>query len=434
MNKIKIDKNLTIDKIREQAVSKKLILYGAGTAVSSYARIALWVLDSLEIKPTFFIDDDESRWETEFEGIPVYSPEYLKKYDLSLHTIIITSNYFESIFKSLEKIDLDISVSSMYALLNNVDISTFDDKISFEEVNRRMHTHYSKLERIINYQNNNNNEIFFNALDIQVTEKCTMKCLDCSNLMQYYDDPKDIPIEVVIKNIKLILSNIDRLADARVIGGEPFLNKKLFELIEILVESNKVEHITIYSNATFVPSEETLKAMSKVQKLHVEFTDYEALSKGKAKLPDVLKKWGIPYFFHKPQNWTDSSRIFNRTLNNNELSEMFEACCVNDALTLLGDRLYHCPFSANLYNMKAIDSVHTDWIDLTEDFNIEQLRSKIKKFYYGQKFLNACRYCAGRDFQQEIVTPAIQVKRFIPIHLRKEWNYVEHSNTDITQK
>jgi hypothetical protein len=434
MSKIKIQKFLALDKIREQAACKRLILYGAGTAVSSYARIALWLLNSLEIKPTLFIDDDESRWEKEFEGIPVHSPEFLKTLDLSLQTIIITSNYFESIFKSLEKIDSDITIYSMQPLLNNANASSFGINISFEEVNRRMHTHYSKLDRIINHQNNNINGIIFNALDIQVTEKCTMKCLDCSNLMQYYSDPKDIPIEEVIKNVKLILLNIDRLADARVIGGEPFLNKKLFELIEVLVDSEKVEHITIYSNATFVPSNETLKAMSKVRKLHVEFTDYEALSKGKIKLPEIFKRWEIPYFFHKPQNWTDSSRIFNRTLNNHELSEMFESCCVNDALTLLGNRLYHCPFSANLYNINAIDPVKNDWIDLSEDMNEELLREKIQKFYYGQMFLNACRYCAGRDFQQEVVTPAIQVKRFIPIHLRKEWNYVEHSNTDSSQK
>jgi hypothetical protein len=434
MKKISIEKFLTLENIKIQAENKKLILYGAGTAVSSYARIALWTLQSLEIKPTLFIDDDETRWGTEFEGIPVHSPEYLEKNDISNQTIIITSNYFESIFKSLEKINKEISISSMYPLMERVDENTFKEEISFEEVNRRMHTHYSKLERIINQQNKNGNEIFFNALDIQVTEKCTMKCLDCSNLMQYYSDPKDIPIEEVIENINLILSSIDRLADARVIGGEPFLNKKLFKLIDLLVNSEKVEHITIYSNATFVPSEETLKAMSKIRKLHVEFTDYDALSKGKTKLPEILKKWEIPYFFHKPQNWTDSSRIFNRTLTNSELTEMFEACCVNDALTLLGDRLYHCPFSANLYNINAIDPVNSDWIDLTKINKKDLLRKKIKEFYYGQKFLNACRYCAGRDFQQEIVTPAIQVKRYIPINLRKEWSYVERNNTDITQK
>ena len=112
MSKIKIQKFLALDKIREQAACKRLILYGAGTAVSSYARIALWLLNSLEIKPTLFIDDDESRWEKEFEGIPVHSPEFLKTLDLSLQTIIITSNYFESIFKSLISRMVILSINS----------------------------------------------------------------------------------------------------------------------------------------------------------------------------------------------------------------------------------------------------------------------------------------------------------------------------------
>jgi organic radical activating enzyme len=428
MNNLKINSTLSIEQIANFANTNNLILYGAGTAVSSYARIALWALRALGLEPTIFIDDDESRWGTNFEGIPVCPPSILITRNEELPTILVTSNYFESIFKSLESLGIEVSVSSMFPLLSSVNANHFEGVISYEEVNRRMHTHYAKLTRLTN-SIKSSEEIYFNALDIQVTEKCTMKCLDCSNLMQYYSDPKDIPIEEVIENLSLLLNSIDKLADARVIGGEPFLNKSLYKLIDVLVNSEKVDHITIYSNATFVPSKETLQSMSKVKKLHVEFTDYGVLSKGIAKLPDVLKQWDIPYFFHKPQNWTDSSRIFNKELSDDELSQMFEACCVNDALTLLGNRLYHCPFSANLYNISAIDPVATDWIDMNQIDGVN-FRTKIKNFYYGQPFLNACRYCAGRDFQQQQVTPAIQVKRFIPIHLRKDWEYVEHNNSN----
>lgn len=419
--------NIDLPDIVELERKGKLVLYGAGTAVSSYARIALWALDLLGLKPNFFIDDDKSRHDTYFNGILIKGPEFLKTVGDS-PLIIVTSNYFSSIFKSCQRLGIHANFGSMRGLIESMDVDRFSDFISPEEVKRRMHTHYAKLNRILN-DSKNSHQIQFNALDIQVTEKCTMKCLDCSNLMQYYETPKDIPIEKVIKNVELILSSIDKLADARLIGGEPFLNKNLSRLVDCLAENDKVEHITIYSNATFVPAEATLRSMGGVKKLHIEFTDYGALSRGLSKLPQKLDEFNISYFHHKPQNWTDSSRIIERNLNPAELSEVFDACCVNDALTLLGDRLYHCPFSANLYNLGAIDPDQSDWVEISEEDNPTTLRQKIHDFYYGKPFLNACRSCAGRDYQQPIVEPALQVKRFIPIHQRKEWAYLEHNNS-----
>jgi hypothetical protein len=248
--------------------------------------------------------------------------------------------------------------------------------------------------------------------------------------MQYYSDPQNIPIENIITNVNLILDSIDKLSDARIIGGEPFLNKDIDKLINILNLSDKVDHITIYSNATFVPSIKILESMSNINKLHVEFTDYEILSKSLLKIPQVFDSYNIKYFVHKPQNWTDSARIVENNFDENQLTQMFKACCVNDALTLLNNQLYHCPYSANLYNLKEIPDDSTDKIYISNDINSNELRNQIKNFYYNKPYLSACKYCAGRDFTQELVKPALQVKKYIPIHTRKEWQYVEHNNTN----
>jgi len=423
----RVDETLSIERIRTLALEGNLILYGAGTAVSSYARIAMWALETIGVKPSLFIDDDLSRENSRFEGVPVVGPSHLEHMKKPL-TIIITSNYFESIFRSLRQHCENLEISSMKPLMDGINVNEISSKIPTEEVHRRMHTHYAKLRRVLG-NSASKEELYFNALDIQVTEKCTMKCLDCSNLMQYYENPKNIPMSTVLEKTKLLLASIDKLADARLIGGEPFLNKELNRIIDCLSDSPKVDHITIYSNATFVPRVEIIEAMSRAKNLHVEFTDYDELSRGKAKLPDLLEKHNIKYFFHKPQNWTDSSRLVQRDLSEIELTQMFEACCVNDALTLLGDRVYHCPFSANLYNLDAVSPVESDWVTISQEDTPTTLRGKLAGFYYKQPFLSACRNCAGRDFQQDIVPAAIQVKRFIPINLRNEWKYVDNRNS-----
>ena len=38
-------------------------------------------------------------------------------------------------------------------------------------------------------------------LDLVLTEKCSLKCKDCSNLMQYYSRQKDSEIHLLFKSV-----------------------------------------------------------------------------------------------------------------------------------------------------------------------------------------------------------------------------------------
>ena len=38
------------------------------------------------------------------------------------------------------------------------------------------------------------------SVDIVVTEKCTMKCVDCSNLMQFFEKPESYEIDEMNNN------------------------------------------------------------------------------------------------------------------------------------------------------------------------------------------------------------------------------------------
>ena len=108
-------------------------------------------------------------------------------------------------------------------------------------------------------------------------------------------------------------------------------------------------------------------------------------------------------------------RFLKSNKKGKELALMFERCCVNDVLSLLHGRIYHCPFSANAHNLEAIPIDKTDWIDLSETKNPMDLRLAISKFYFGKAFQSACKYCLGRDFEQPKVIPALQTKKPIDI-------------------
>ena len=243
-----------------------------------------------------------------------------------------------------------------------------------------------------------------------------MKCKDCSNLMQYYEKPVNVDSRTLESNIEILLKAVDAIDDVRIIGGEPFLYNELPSLFKILTQSEKVYRITVYSNATFVPKPQILKAL-KNKKIEVEITDYDYLSKNHNEMIEAFNENKINYITHKPQNWTDSARIVKNDKSHSQLKEMFDRCCVNDVLSLLHGRIYHCPFSANAHNLKAIESDKLDWIDLDDCKNPNELRVHLMNFYFGRDYQAACKYCLGRDFSQPKVTPALQTKNVIPLNI-----------------
>lgn len=386
-----------------------LFLYGAGDAVSSYARIAKAALDHHNISFEAFIDDDEARVGTKFLGHSIISSKVQQNFGEKT-VILIASNYFRSILVSPACNANGVELSSLVGILEDTPPEAYIGLMSNEEVQRRLHTHKSKL---IQYQGLSSG-LYLNALDVQVTERCTMKCKDCSNLMQYYQRPMDADQDILVRAMNSLLAAIDHLADARVIGGEPFMVKDLDKILALLIESEKVGQITIYTNGTIVPRPNIIELL-RASKIVIEITDYDAHSRNLGPLVAKLREERIRHFAHKPQNWTDSARIVKNTLNEAQLSQMFDACCVNDALTLLHGDLYHCPFSANAVNLRAIPSSREERINLIEKNSPEDLRARIQSWYFQRPYLDACKFCLGRDYLQPKVEPGVQIGKPIPI-------------------
>ena len=56
-------------------------------------------------------------------------------------------------------------------------------------------------------------KIYISSIDATVTSRCSLKCKDCSNLMQYYSKPQNYDVEEILKTLDIILQKIDMLND-----------------------------------------------------------------------------------------------------------------------------------------------------------------------------------------------------------------------------
>jgi len=247
-------------------------------------------------------------------------------------------------------------------------------------------------------------KLYLRSVDVMITERCTLKCRDCSNLMQYYENPVNISFDRIVEDFNSLVNSVDHIFEVRLIGGEPFMNKDIYEIIEWLVKSVKLSRLVIYSNA-MVPFKVEKMSSLRNPKVVLSLTNYGDLAKKTMDNVARLDEAGIPYRLHPPENWTDSGVIhdFRRTVAENEL--LFKNCCGKNLLTLSAGKLYRCPFAANADRLGAIPA------DPSNAVNASGGKRLITTYTRDISYLPACNFCKGRSFDAPQIEPAIQAPK-----------------------
>lgn len=256
-------------------------------------------------------------------------------------------------------------------------------------------------------------KLFTKNIDLVITEKCSMACVDCSNLMPYYERPRNYTLETLVHAIDILCQYFDEIYEIRVIGGEPFMNKDFHQIVKRLTQEPKVGKVAIYTNGTIVPNEMQLEEL-KHEKLFLYITDYNELSRNLEKLVTKLKENNIFHYVHKATGWTACASLekHNRTVDEN--IDLFKKCCAKNLATVSENKLFRCPFAANAFQLKGIPDDPNDYIDLQEleESNAEsgEASQRIKEFLVNKEYIPACDYCAGRSYGDPEITPGIQTK------------------------
>jgi len=382
-----------------------IVLFGAGR----YGKLAVYALEQLGIPATCFCDSDPNKHGTTFCGLNVISPEALASMGRECH-VFISCNYIAPVVHIVQAMNFP-SLYHCIDLLEAVDFSGSDLGMSAAQIHVLIERH--KAAALI-LSAPTDKRVIIRGMDIMVSEACSMKCKDCSNLMQYYTAPKNTDPVVTLRAFERMAKAVDIFMEVRLLGGEPFMNKRIHEIVEGLVAYPNVEKIAVFTNATIVPKNENLDSL-KHPKVYLDITNYGVHSRNHDKLVAVLDEAGIAYNTHVPQQWTDSGRIVYRERTEEQLKEMFARCCVNDVMTLLHDTLYRCPFSANAMNLEAVPRVAKDFIKLLDENKDDAaIRAEIRDLYTARDYISTCNYCNGRDFSVPVVEAGVQTKTVLP--------------------
>jgi hypothetical protein len=237
--------------------------------------------------------------------------------------------------------------------------------------------------------------------------------------MSHYDNScrKHYSFEEMKADIDTVLKFVDYIFLYSFLGGEPFLNKELKDIISYTGETygNRIGKLGLTTNGTVVPDEDTLRQLKKYR-VTVSISDYtQTIPYGDKldKLIEMLKQWDIPYIHNRMTEWKDfgfPEQPFHWGL---EQVEQHMRCCAPLFHGINEKKIYYCHIiwsaeKAGLYTVPK-----QDFIDL-QQLNPKNPddRQKLVRYCGGnceRGFLGLCMLCGGcGEDNQRLIPVAAQ--------------------------
>ncbi len=243
-------------------------------------------------------------------------------------------------------------------------------------------------------------------VEITVSVQCTLKCVDCSNLMPYYTKPTEMDLEACKQWVSHFLEAVDHVLMFRVMGGEPLMQKNLIPFLEFLRTQLKIEHIQIVTNGTLLLSAEQILflANNKLFSLAISHYPKSVASKYQALINQCIQYNIQGITSDEEMEWLDYGDLRKRERSVEDNEKVYRDCMQNCRHIWQGE-LHVCPRSAHGMALNMIPRDSKYYVDLMEN-DIHTKRKQIRELY-DVTLINACDYCNASEKRKKLLA-AIQ--------------------------
>lgn len=249
----------------------------------------------------------------------------------------------------------------------------------FEEEHRRAFVKHKMAEM--------NDELVIPYLPLYLTTACSLNCEKCNNLMPlFHGHAYDFSWNKTKDALENILHRCKELIFCELVGGEPFLNKNLSEILDFVGNNKKILQIVIVTNATVVPSDEVLKRIKKYNVL-VRVSDYGLFEK-MSTFVVALDKYGINVRVQQDMKWNDPGEVTARNKSREAIKRQYNACEFSlKCKYLCEDKLFTCARAASMYHLGLFDS-EKDILNISNEINAHDIKA-----FYLRDDGDICDYC-----------------------------------------
>ncbi len=394
--------------------TKKLIIFGAGRYFSEFS---FWYQELLE-RTECILDSQYEREDflrLENSEIVVIPPRMVTRYDMSKYTVLFCSRYAAEMKEQLDRYVKEEYEYYTYPLF------TLDEPMGDKNVIARVIDPVIKMIEEYNFWDDvlcltacssrkifqqkliNRELVLIPRLVIALTERCTLRCKECDNLMRHFKTPMHLNADLILDSLQKIINTVDILPFCELIGGEPFLADSLKQVLEFLLREEKVLRIDITTNGTILPKQEDLSILRN-NKVVVRLSDYSNIIDQNSFI-DYMKESGIRLELIQGGKWIVNGSVENRDRNAEKLMQQYDKCySAKVCKTLWENRLYVCARAASLAALGHTGKEQSLKIDLSKD-----LREDFWQFLCNP-FIDACNYCDTESGMEQMTEPAEQMK------------------------
>ena len=371
------------------------------------------------IKIEAFCDSEKRKSQEDFCGLKViHTPTLPEKF--SKARFLIATQQISDVVDQLSGLGFNEFYSAK-ELIDNFSINNHSYAISKPFMKTRLEIYKKSHEVYFDKE-----KTYMRSVDVMITTRCSLKCVSCSNLMQYYKEPKNSEHDNTLEALEILNQNVDYISEFRVIGGEPLMNKGWDKIVQGIIDKNPERKVFIYTNGTIAPKDEKLEPLKGNKNVNFVITEYGKLSRNLSNLHDQLNKYDINYSSTLADNWVDCSTIKHHKRTAAANKEVFKQCCVKYLYTLLDGKLYRCPFIANAAKLKAIPDNPADYVDLFS--KTQNIKTQIRRLVKAASFFPGCDFCVGRPYDPSsklgydgkgIVKAGVQTSKPLPYRIIK---------------
>ncbi len=332
------------------------------------------------------------------------APDEIKNYKKDC-ILIASADYFYEISNILEGLDCENVYDISYLLKLDLPVEDLSDRA--REFYDARENYFRSVEAT---------ELTIVHLGFCVSERCSLRCRDCSFMMQYYQKPQDVDLDEYKPALDRFLNIVDFISEFRIYGGEPFINRNMYKLLEWYRDCDKINILSIYTNGTIMPDEKTISVMKHTRKVKVHISDYKHNIAKVEKLAERLDKEGITYFVRRYEVWQQGGNLKRRPFTEEQVKSTYARCFMTNCYSFLRGKFYLCPREAHGVNLGAIPDTDRDRVDFTDLRKTDQeLAAELVDLMHNRDYIDACYYCNGLDNHVEGVEPAVQINKPLEI-------------------
>ena len=416
----------TLDEFLEwlEKENWRVICYGASAMAAEALRD-----QPLADRVRYFVDSDPAKQGGKVDvggrSFPVFCPERLWQEDFSHTVLLITSGWFREILEELETwpelVWTSCAAYPQLQIASRPDSEEFFRRRILDECLREYESVLScqnelpwaqrarlleEKQRYIQGNGPQNRPLVLPRVMILPTTRCNLRCKGCSSLLPLFEDPADVSVSQLIRDLDLFLRGVDQCIRLTV-GGEPFLYPELPELLEYLQRQSKILGVLLITNSTIQPGEAVLDLLQD-PKFYVEISDYGHIQQ-MSRTVSALEQAGVRFSVLTDQVWDDMGGVEPRGRSEEQRREVYRNCEQSRLMkSIHNGAVYTCARGARMRALKCGYDSERDYFILDEDELVEQLQKKIRGLYYMDS-ADACDRCDLGQLPAKKIPAGIQL-------------------------